>query len=269
MEDVDKIIEKLVKTEELYGILGVFGLLLVVVMFFGFWLFYSKFVEKKAESIFERALAKYKGDLVSEIGQNFLNQTEEIQKNITELKSELNILSGQRSSFLDERRKCLINLHTAYVDWVNTIVDKSVYSIEDGNLNLRKEYIVEFNQLKQKVNIASASYQIFGRDIELNTIFSALLVDATRLQTLKTTQLLKYAHFRVWIARLNKERDDAALNNKSVTGIESDLEMYAKQSLAYVDNSEKEIQDKYKEIVLKQIKVAARISKIIKESFES
>lgn len=269
MKDFDKIIEQLVKTEELCGIFGVFGLILTVVLFLGLWAFYKAFFEKKAESIFEKALTKYKGDLVSEIGQNFLNQTEEIQKNITELKSELNLLSGQRSSFLNERRKCLLNLYTAHVDWVNTIIDKSVSVIIDENSHLQEGYQAEFRHLNHKVNIASAAYQVFGRDEVLNTLFPQLLVDTTKLQNLKNSQLLMYTRFRSRISLLNRQRDEAKLKEEKLVNFDLELEMCAKQNINFIENSEKKILSTYEEIILKQNKAAARISKIIKESFES
>ena len=89
MDDVDKIYLKLERIENLYGYTGVTIVLFLLVFGFLLWLFLRSYVNNYAKSIFNQSLAKFQSNLLDDIGQKFINQRGEIEKEITGLKGEI------------------------------------------------------------------------------------------------------------------------------------------------------------------------------------
>ncbi len=270
MEEADKLANKLIQIEQLYGALGVFGAILLIVIGISIWIYHKAFLIKYANSFFERGLAKYKNELTAELGEKFINQTGDIQKNITELKSELNLISGQQTSFLNEKRSSLLNTYTAHVDWVSTIMDKSALDIDENNLHIRKDVVKELTTLKHKFNIASASYQIFGRDEDLNEIMKALLISSTKLQGLKEKQLVEVENlYRERILLKEDLRIAFSRGDNSKDEVKEKLKNNFEKIITINGEIQNELFEEYRSIVDNRTKASSRISKLIKESFEN
>ena len=255
MEEVEN---KLIQVEQLYGIFGVFTAISLGLIVLILWVFYKAYFIKKAESLFEEKLVEYKTDLEGSM-----------QKSINELKSKLDVISGQETSFLNEKRKSLLTMYTSYINVVTTIMNRSSFDIDENNLHIRREFTKELNTLNYKLNISVASYHIFGRDEELEKMTTKLSLCLIELQTLKEKELLDVE--TIYKLRLLLKEDlkiAETMNAKAVHRCKDKLEENFKEIITVMEKYGNERLKKYKSTIESQIQLSARIAIIIKESFE-
>lgn len=281
MDELDKIYEKLESLENLYGYTGVgIGIFILIIGFLS-WKYLTSYAENYAKSFFNQSLAQFQANLVQIIGEKLITQRGEIEKEITGLKGELEkelslvqsnlgLITGQQTNFLNERRKSLTDLYTSHVDWTNTVLDKSAFDIDEDNLNLRREMVDEMNKVKHRFNITSASYQIYGRDESLNEIMKELLMGTAKLQVLKEKQLFQVELILKERIQINKRLDNAIANNpEQYKTLRAELKENSEKLIAKKQELEEELLEMYKEITLNQTKATARISELIKETYEN
>ena len=268
MDELEKINNKLESLESLYGYTGVVIGLFVLVSGFLLWRFLTTYSENYARSFFNQSLAKVQANLVQEIGEKLIIQRGEIQKDVAELRSNLSLLTGQKSNYLNEMRNCMTRLYECQTDWANTILDKSAYQLSEHDMGIRRRFLGDIDEARHRYHVATASFNIYIEDNELNQIMADLLIATNKMQGIKATQLLEVEHqYQNYIELNNRSHHNWTVTN-SVDAKAADLQKIRDKIVSASQNREKEILDLYEPIVQLQKLAAKRTSFLLRQSFD-
>lgn len=169
MKDINNIFEKLEQVERLYGIFGVLTVIILIIAFILIWKYLTKTIENQAKITFDKELADYnKG----------------IQKELSELNSEIGLLTNRKIGNVDKEREAILRYLDAYSYWLYGSLEIDILSFkynnyEDINSTLKKIRVAysECNQSWNKLKFWSTDEKIVNASHELNTT------------------LLKYSHY--------------------------------------------------------------------------
>lgn len=189
MEDLKQIGDALIEVDEMYGILGVFGAILLALFIISLIVYHKAYLEKYAKSFFEQSLAKYKSELMEDIGAKLIAQNGDISKDISNLESKLSVKSNQETEFLSEYKNSMIEIYQAQTDWANIVLDCSAHMIDENNLELRFDYERKMDKARSLHSRKSAKFQIYNSDKKLGGVLADLLNKTMKLQVEKSNQI--------------------------------------------------------------------------------
>jgi len=213
--------EILGKLDNLLGPGGVILGLLVFILMQMSWVYFRSLSRKKAESFFNQSLAKHQSQLLSKVGQKFIkqrgdidkeisaNQTKlintiskqfieqkrdidreitklkgEIEKDVSHLQSDLNLITSQQIAYWDHKREAIIDYYSSYAHWVNTILDIPPTGDADELIkNLEQPYLKKVNEAKLKYEFAEAKLELYFNDDSFMNVKLDLNVKTLKIQS--------------------------------------------------------------------------------------
>lgn len=212
--------EILGKLDNLLGPSGVILGLLVFILMQISWVYFRSLSRKKAESFFNQSLAKHQSQLLSKVGQKFIkqrgdidkeisaNQTKlistiskqfieqkrdidreitklkgEIEKDISHLQSDLNLITSQKIAYWNHKREAIIDYYSSYAHWVNTILDHPpIGNVDELINNLEQPYLNNVNETKLKYKFAEAKLELYFNEDSFMNVKGALNVETVKIQ---------------------------------------------------------------------------------------
>jgi hypothetical protein len=264
MEDLKQIGEALITVDKMYGILGVFGAILIVLLIASFIIYQKAYLEKSAKSMFEESLAEYKTELLTELGRTLIAQNGRITKEITKLDNKLNVLSNQETDFLSERKHAMINLFIAQNNLSRVIGESVLYHLEENNTELRTVIEKNMDELKAEMNMAAAVFYIYVKDSELNKLMAELMTDTVRLQVSRMQGLYLVTEQYKKLKHLSELRIASPTNNE----YSQDRIKIMQELIETMKEKEKIILQDFNSIILKQKTASNIILNLIKKDLK-
>jgi len=216
--------------------------------------------------------------LVEKIGEKLVQQKGDIQREITILQSNLNIVTGQKVSFLNEKRESLIDLHNILSNFIkklnvtysSPLCDYShKFYLYENIVNLKNDEMIELDNASNQLNLAFSKYLIFWREPELGSELINLVEETEILGAIKRLQIKITFHKHKQVFDYEKLLDDSLkLNLKKDS--DSMLEKIVKERKnlkSYIKESNTKIYEKYFSVLRLKIGITNRISQLLKKSY--
>ncbi|MFN5432463.1 MAG: hypothetical protein ACK498_17110 [Cyclobacteriaceae bacterium] len=118
IDKIDKVFERLNQIEKLYGLTGVFIAILIVIGFILIWKYLTKTIENQAKITFDKELADH---------------NKKIQKELTLLTNELQLIANKQLGNIDKEREAIINYLNAYSYWLYGSLNVDILSFKYNN----------------------------------------------------------------------------------------------------------------------------------------
>jgi|GEM_PF-4518409 len=211
-----RIFEKLDSLEALYGYMGIGIGIFVIISGLLIWLYLKKYFESYAKSFFNQSLANHQAKLIDEIGKKFIEQKGnidreitnlrgEIEKDISHIQSNLQLINNQKSNFLDQKRDSLVEFYSNHDNWLVTVVN---FSPNRMTLKDIDETSILYKQKTEeamiKCQISSGKLDLYVQDDELSQLKSDLLLITCELQVKKNAWIIDLKNSFLELKRLDE-----------------------------------------------------------------
>lgn len=189
-----RIFEKLDSLEALYGYMGIGIGIFVTISGLLIWLYLKKYFESYAKSFFNQSLANHQAKLIDEIGKKFIEQKGnidreitnlrgEIEKDISHIQSNLQLINNQKSNFLDQKRDSLVEFYSNHDYWLVTIISFNPNKMIMIDLHETSSlYQQKMDEAMIRCQISSGKLDLYVQDNELSQLKSELLNITHELQ---------------------------------------------------------------------------------------
>lgn len=219
----ERILEKLDSLQGLYGYLGLqFGVFALIIGLLAWW-YLKKYFESYAESFFKRSLADYQKGLIQEVGQKFIeqkgnidkeianNQTKiieeiskqfieqkrDIDKDISHLQNDLRLITNQKSNFFDQQRDSIVEFYSCYDYWLTTILSFNPENEMNEDINTASQlYYRRVREAEMKLQMSSGKLDLYVQDDELHKLKNNLLSLTDNLKLNKDSWILEIKNIK-------------------------------------------------------------------------
>jgi len=189
----------------LFEILG----LIVFIIFQLLLIYLISFSRKKAESHFNQSLEKYKSDLIVEVGQKFIEQKRDIDKEISRLQTDLQLIANQRNNFLNQKRDALVEFYSNYSQWLSIILncypDDMVFT---NAAQIARSYQQKMDEAIFKYEISSATLDLYVQDDELTELRDDVVDITSNLNALVHYYLSDIKDMFLWSGSDDSSEED-------------------------------------------------------------
>lgn len=268
MDELDKIYNKLDSIQQTFGYTGLIIVLCTIAVMVAYWIFFNSYFKYLAKSIFNQKLSHLQAELVEKIGEKLVQQKGDLQREITMLQSNLNLVAGQKTNFLNEKRNSLINLHHALTNNIYTIVHQTL-SFEEQDISSFYNANKKMDIADSKFHLAYNTYQIFWQKQELNETIDLLKHEIAMLY------IQKYGELTFYNLQIKRKFElEKSLNNTDsrktdeIQSLQNKKFEVLNQINSFRDEGYPRFKKQYDTVRELQTEASKKISQLLKESFE-
>jgi len=152
----------------------------------------QKLIEQKGK--IDKEITTNQASLINEIGKQFIEQKRnidgeianlkgEIEKDISLLQSDLNLITSQQIAYWNHKREAIIDYYSSYAHWVNTILDiPPTGNVDELIKHLEQPYLNKVNEAKLKYEFAEAKLELYFNDDSFMDVKGDLNVKTLKIQ---------------------------------------------------------------------------------------
>jgi len=179
---------------------------------------------EKLDSLEALSLAEHQAKLIDEIGKKFIEQKGnidkeitnlrgEIEKDISHIQSDLQLITNQKSTFLNQQRDSIVEFYSSYIHWLNIIKN---FNPEDEiisqNIDVESQlYKQREKEAVMRLQMSSGKLDLYVQNDELYQLKKEVVRSTLRLKFNKDEWILQVKNIKA-----SKEQHKSGRNHPSI-----------------------------------------------------